>query len=492
MWPKKPKEISKIHVILFLLGIFILYTPPIDPDFGWHFKYGEFIVQNKAIPKQNLFSYTMPNYRWANSYWISEVILYLTYSTLGTLGAGLLLAGLVTFITIKILENYFKDQKNSTINRFSKNLILSISSLIIFVYYGYAAVPCRPLLASTIFLLVLTYTLLEKKENIKWLPFLFLTWANMHADFTLGLAILGIYNLQILIQGGIKKDNMKVHLISLLCVIITVINPYGVRLHETLLKETHPLQFKHIVEWLPLVKKDFMTFYFVTMGLFWAAILQIKNMKKHIWYLIVVTAFFIASIRSTYFIRIFVILAIFPFVDFCKEWLSEIKSLFRKNERMRIKKAYNYTSFAIFLIFGGSFAINVYEGRHPEIWQKKAGYPYDDVQYIKENPEKFKGRMFNEYSWGGYLIWQLPEHKTFIDGRMPSWRDDENNSVFEEYIKITKKLENREALLEKHEIKWILMEKDSKLPKLLEETNGDNWYLLKQSQSTYLLKKREQ
>ena len=31
--------------------------------------------------------------------------------------------------------------------------------------------------------------------------------------------------------------------------------------------------------------------------------------------------------------------------------------------------------------------------------------------------------MFNHYDWGGFLIWQLPEYKTFIDGRMAAWRD---------------------------------------------------------------------
>ena len=54
-----------------------------------------------------------------------------------------------------------------------------------------------------------------------------------------------------------------------------------------------------------------------------------------------------------------------------------------------------------------------------------------------------EGNMFNEYSWGVYLIWKLPEYKTFIDGRMLSWRDESGYSVFEEYVEITRSEEKK-------------------------------------------------
>jgi hypothetical protein len=38
--------------------------------------------------------------------------------------------------------------------------------------------------------------------------------------------------------------------------------------------------------------------------------------------------------------------------------------------------------------------------------------------------EACAGNVFNEYDFGGYLIWQVPGTKVYIDGRMPSWRQD--------------------------------------------------------------------
>jgi hypothetical protein len=33
-----------------------------------------------------------------------------------------------------------------------------------------------------------------------------------------------------------------------------------------------------------------------------------------------------------------------------------------------------------------------------------------------------RGQVFNEYDYGGYIVWQLPGTRVYIDGRMPSWR----------------------------------------------------------------------
>ena len=37
------------------------------------------------------------------------------------------------------------------------------------------------------------------------------------------------------------------------------------------------------------------------------------------------------------------------------------------------------------------------------------------------------------YGWGGYMIWQYPQVKPSIDGRMTLWRDESNYSAFEDY-----------------------------------------------------------
>jgi hypothetical protein len=100
--------------------------------------------------------------------------------------------------------------------------------------------------------------------------------------------------------------------------------------------------------------------------------------------------------------------------------------------------------------------------------------------------------MLNDYSWGGYLIWQLPEYKTFIDGRMTAWRD-ESSYLMEDYREIIYATEkNRGVLdkyLEKYNIKWVLNRPDSQLVKYLKENRPDEWKVLFEDEVSTILKK---
>ena len=69
------------------------------------------------------------------------------------------------------------------------------------------------------------------------------------------------------------------------------------------------------------------------------------------------------------------------------------------------------------------FFENIWTAREEEAVAHASGQPFGAAEYIRQNrPE---GLMFNHYNFGGYLIEHLPEYKVFIDGRMPSWRDDD-------------------------------------------------------------------
>ena len=48
-----------------------------------------------------------------------------------------------------------------------------------------------------------------------------------------------------------------------------------------------------------------------------------------------------------------------------------------------------------------------------------AQMPYSAVKYLSD--ENINGNIFDFYTWGGYLSWQLPDSKVFIDGRMDNF-----------------------------------------------------------------------
>ena len=62
------------------LTIFLLSLNPLsDSDFGWHLKYGEYFFKTGQILRKNVFSLEMPDYRWVNSSWLTDVVTYYIY-----------------------------------------------------------------------------------------------------------------------------------------------------------------------------------------------------------------------------------------------------------------------------------------------------------------------------------------------------------------------------------------------------------------------------
>ncbi len=72
--------------------------------------------------------------------------------------------------------------------------------------------------------------------------------------------------------------------------------------------------------------------------------------------------------------------------------------------------------------------------------------------------------MYNEYLWGGYLIWARPGKNVFIDGRADIY---EYAGVFSDYLAIARMAPNTLFLLRKYDIEACLVEPNTPLSTLL-------------------------
>ena len=84
-----------------------------------------------------------------------------------------------------------------------------------------------------------------------------------------------------------------------------------------------------------------------------------------------------------------------------------------------------------------------------------ATFPCGVFQYLEENEELQKKRVFNDYGWGGYFIWTLPDMKLFIDGRLPQV-GFMGQTMLEEYKEffVNEKSENK---LNEHDIELVII-----------------------------------
>ena len=85
------------------------------------------------------------------------------------------------------------------------------------------------------------------------LPVSFMLWANLHATFTIGLAMLGLHSLGRLIERrAFDHEVRRLILLGVLCGLATLVNPHGPWLYRDIFAfSAHP-NLKTMTEWLPM------------------------------------------------------------------------------------------------------------------------------------------------------------------------------------------------------------------------------------------------
>ncbi len=423
----------KKHIYLILLiSFFSLYTLEgiylLDPDFGWHLRFGEIVLQTHSVPLKDLFSYTMPSYDFINHEWFSDVIIAVIYHLTGLVGVAIFF-GLFVTIGLGVVVNIA--QKKDKIGFW-----LSLLTMVAVTMVQFAGI--RPQALSWTFF-VLVWYLLDISKN-KWrfiiLPIIFLIWANLHAAFALGLFLFFVA----VINSLLKKDRSSIYLLIsfIISTGATLINPYGFKLWQEVILTSASPQISTVEEWTPsFTHIIFPMWLFIDFSLILLWFNRSNVAKKNIFLLTVIGILFLVGIRQAPLFMLFLlplaIEAVNDFIDQAKKYQYAIK-------RLKVASL-------IVTIITVVFCIITLWPLESSLWksgfniQKSISltYPSTSVKYLKTHP--FKGNYYSIYNWGGYLIWQLPNKKDFIDGRMPTWINpnapkNESKNALQDFLKI--------------------------------------------------------
>ena len=427
-----------------------MYTPS-DPDLGWHLKYGEHFFKTGQILRDNNFSVMMPDFKWPNTSWGTDLITYASYNMGGFMALSVLGALVVT------LTFYF----------FSKAARLTIWGqaflfpLLLFLESPINAVSFRGQQISLMLLGVLFYliALYEKRPNVLYLAIpLFLLWANLHGEFILGLIMfcgwVAVYIFQKLFSDfnreevlssvknsfmENKKDFGSLLLILLLSSAITLANPFGIDLHLDALTHLGNPLLKNIAEYLPFPSLSQAWWNQIIVAVLLGVGLVIlyfrEKLSTQLPAIVSILFLFILSfsVRRYAWPAYYLILPI----------LHPITGFFKPDT----KKATTISSFVILLIiFGITLA-----GKLP--FQKFQTFNWNEYckdEFILCSPKSanylskhnLSSNLYSLYGWGGYLIWNHPEIKPLIDGRMHMWRDEKGYSGFENYYSYEQNLKD--------------------------------------------------
>jgi hypothetical protein len=399
---------------LALLGWFS--TAAADSDTWWHLKTGQYIVQNRALPVPDPFSFTTymgtpayPGEETTRAFnlkheWLAQVVFYLTYAAAGFPGLILLRAamvsaycGLAGLMVFRRTGSFYRALTAAAVTALVAGFFLSD----------------RPY-QFTYLLLAATLAILEYRRWLWLLPPLFLVWANLHGGFFLGLISVGVYCAEALFLRWRKRpvpDERKLWLVSAVCILAAGLNPNGFLAIPVVAAYQKSYLQSTLFEWArgPLWPPNLISILLFTA----AAVLVWQRAKTRLvdWLLLgLFGAAYVSAVRNTNLVGLvapWVILSYLPF-----KWTPPAASDW-------VTAGVVIAGLAAELTAGRAFQLHAAE------WK----YPSGAAHFLEAH--QITGRIFNSYEKGGYLIWRLwPLEQVFIDGRAL------NESVFRDYQRI--------------------------------------------------------
>jgi hypothetical protein len=469
----------------------------VDPDLPWHLRIGKDIAESGAAPSIDLYTRPLLGHSFIDHEWLFNLIFYLIYDRSGFIALNLIFAFIITlslYLLKRLAQIYF-------ISPYDKDKSVPLTDkamLIIMTLTAYVAFAMKPHygarmqhLGNLLFLLLL-YIVYSAKKNKKplilfLLPPLFWLWANLHGSFMLGLVILWAWLAYNFLESAFsafwsrffetkpmaKAELVRLSLNTALASAITLVNPYGPGLYSFLSGYKNNYYMTAISEWRPFFYLPIqyhhivITAFFVAI-LFLSASIYLKKIsafgiKKHIprpnlWNWCLALLFLALSLKSKRHFPLFFIAAFPLMVQFLHFEISKESGIRLKERHKSILKGFLLTAFLVFSVYTLT-KINYFND--PFVKANSPQLPHNIVDHLKDLEDLENRKIYNNYGWGGFFLWTLPEAKMFIDGRMPQVAY-ENHSILEEYSEF-KKEERSEEMLKKHEIDLVILKKEAPL-----------------------------
>ncbi|MBR2828331.1 MAG: hypothetical protein IKE70_03785 [Bacilli bacterium] len=416
-----------LSILLFLTNLSFNIRPIYNNDYYWHISVGKWILENKKIPIEDIFSW------WGKSHhlpfisheWLSDIFMYI----IGNIGILLILILITSFLF------YFLCKKLN----FSKRMNFSNTFKFLYLFLGIkilVSIEVRPLMFSllffSIFLILLEkYLNNDKKKYFFFLLILQLLWVNMHGGSSslipLILGILCIYGFLEKIFSSNKKHLIysklkKILLLLVFIIIISFINPYSYKiLLYPFLNMMDSTMINSIREWGSIDFHGILGIYYFS--LLFLPFLSILLSKKRVSFLdlIFLFGFLFMSLRSLRFIQFYIIIG------------SIIIGKYM-NFEIPIKREIKVNSYVIggFLLIG-LFFVSVFSIKNniSHLFQPNS---YSN-QAISKIIEYQPMRMFNDYDNEGYLTYRLYYEKSDIF--INSIFDIYSKNIYLDYDKIT-------------------------------------------------------
>lgn len=482
----RPQQVLGLALGLLLFGFVMNLTlqPLVEPDLGWHLRAGlDLIAQGWTLPETDPYSHTMPDWRWVEHAWLTDGLLALLYRGLEPFG-GL---GVIVFFGAVTALAWWLAAGLAPVHRTYRLLAMVASLWVALPFLG-----ARTQLVSLLGVAVLLHAwgnIQQGDRRWVWvLPPCFLVWANLHGGFTAGLFLFTLLVCSSLIVriGVDRQPTLAARLdepvlswealrrclfILGISAAVTCLNPYGWRLYVEIYESlTDRFMIETLREWQPV---SFQGWAGKAYGLYLAGLLCLmvgwyRRVEPVRWMVLAVVL--LLSLLHWRNVSLFLIVSLAPAAEVlasaaasCLRWVPVLRAHVAVG-----LSVLTIVAAGILYDLGLDHLLHVWRsGTAPDAYFEQTEYPIEAVRWIRDHRDDLGSRLYNDYGYGGFLLWQLPGEKIFIDGRMPAWRIG-HRRIFQDYVELNRGESPALEVLDRYRVDWAMIQRGSPLAQALE------------------------
>jgi len=437
-----------------------------DPDFWWHIRIGRWMVENGRLPSTDIFTYTVPNHVWTDHEYLTEILMWLIYSSTGAIGIGIFF-GLITYAGFYLMYRQVRREP----------------FVMVGVGLALGAVAGAPIWGPRAQMITFALTCLElywlqgylsgRSRALQLFPLLMALWANLHGGWVIGFVWLGVAFMAELIGWAWNPSNPahRAHvrflaIITAASAVAVLATPHGFSLYlypfQTVASAA---QEKLIVEWFsPDFHQPFLRPFELMVFLLIVGFALRRPSLYDVLLSLVALALALQSVRN---VALFVAATTPVLIRSYSEYWKEISAARGWKLRLPTRRIFALITALALLVVTLATTVHIVNEISPS-HQKSltaSNYPEGAADWLAAHPE-VGTKMYNQYGWGGYLDYRLypqPNRRVFIFGEAALMGDD----LLNDYEDIQTLRSNWRTLLDKYGVDYVVYNRGEALANVL-------------------------
>ena len=473
-------DFPSLVTAIVLISVFTMAVRvPTSLDMWWHLRCGEIQWRTRTVLKTDVLSHTAWGTPWVNQSWLPQLAMYGIYSLGGFPALALSVAVLVAATFAFVLAAARSEGRYAIFWRAFVALWAAIATGRVWA--------ARPHLVTFLLTAVWVYLLDRHRHGgersrlgvLAWLPPLMCLWANSHGGYIIGFVLLAIEAAGEIADaashrqaGDLWARIRPLLIVVALCALAALLNPQGIRLLLFPFQTLGSIaQQNAVAEWASpdFHAADMLPFLALLMATWSAVALSGKRVTGT--ELLRLLGFSAMALRSGRYLGLCAVVVV-PILSHhgglaLGRMAKDRGARSHVSRPLRGSPLVNWMLLLVLIVAAG---IKVTLPLNPETTEQVHGqlFPEAAVAYLQTHD--LPPTLFNEYGWGGYLIWKAyPDIPVFIDGRADPYGDD----LILAYRQTISARLGWEEVLDTHQVHTALLPVDSALASVMRA--GHKW-----------------